>query len=244
MKRAALAVLLWAGAAAAEPSPIPADAPQLITGVTDSWDATTVTLRRWKRVHGAWVADGAAWQGVVGRTGVAWGRGLHGDGAPAGHDGPVKREGDSKAPAGAFGVRGVYGYAATPPPRTSLTYTQTNADWQCVDDQASKHYTQIVDRQTIAVDWSSAEDMRRKDALYTWVVDIAHNRSATPGAGSCIFFHVWRNPKSGTVGCTAMAESRLTSLIGSLDAASVYVLLPRAEYDALAASWGLPKQHR
>ena len=251
------------GTAHAEPSPIPADAAQLITGVTADWDATRVTLRRWKRVRGAWVADGSAWQGVVGKTGVAWGRGLHGDGAPAGHDGPVKREGDGKAPAGVFGIRGVYGYAAGPPPGTSLPYTQSTPDLQCVDDPASHHYTQlvdrtappfggaaarghapVVDRPALEVDWTSAEAMWRNDALYTWVVDIAHNRAATPGAGSCIFFHVWRGPASVTVGCTAMAEPKLTSLIASLDASSVYVLLPRAEYDGLAAAWGLPRQRK
>jgi hypothetical protein len=39
-----------------------------------------------------------------------------------------------------------------------------------------------------------------------------------------------------------MAEPQLTKLIASLDpkAAPVYVLLPRAEYDALAPAWGLP----
>ena len=239
----ALALLLLAGVAHAD-SPIPSDATQLITGVTADWDARAVTLRKWKRVQGAWRADGKPWQGVVGKTGVAWGRGLHGDGAPAGHDGPVKREGDAKAPAGVFGVRGVYGYAAAPPPRTALPYTQTTQDWQCVDDPASHHYTQIVDRSKLEVDWTSAEDMRRKDALYTWVVDIAHNRAATPGAGSCIFFHVWRGPQSVTVGCTAMPEAKLASLIGSLDPSAIYVLLPRAEYDALSAAWGLPAPSR
>ena len=122
-----------------------------------------------------------------------------------------------------------------------LPYTQTTADWQCVDDPASSHYTQIVEGSHLAVDWTSAEPMRRRDELYTWVIDIAHNRAATPGGGSCIFFHVWRGPKSVTVGCTAMPEPALAKLIGGLDATAVYVLLPRAEYDAFAASWGLPR---
>jgi zinc D-Ala-D-Ala dipeptidase len=224
-------------------SVIPAGATQLITGVTADWTSTSVTLQRWRRRDRAWIADGAAWQGVVGVSGVAWGSGLHGDGAPARRDGPVKQEGDGKAPAGAFAIRGIYGYAAAPPARTVLPYTQTTADWQCVDDAASHHYTQIVDRTRLAagaIDWTSAEQMRRRDELYTWVVDVAHNRAAAPGAGSCIFLHVWRGPKSGTAGCTAMPEPRLAQLISKLDASAVYVLLPRAEYDAFAAPWGLP----
>lgn len=232
----------------AAPAPehvIPATTRQLVTGITADWTSTTVTLRRWRRHAGAWTADGDAWQGVIGTTGTAWGSGLHGDGAPGGHPGPSKREGDGKSPAGAFEIRGVYGYAAVPPPATVLPYTQVTADWQCVDDQASRHYTQILDRSAAPmVDWTSAEAMRRRDELYTWVIDIAHNRAAAPGAGSCIFFHVWRGPTSSTVGCTAMPEPTLAQLIGGLDATAVYVLLPRAEYDAFAAPWGLPEAEK
>jgi L,D-peptidoglycan transpeptidase YkuD (ErfK/YbiS/YcfS/YnhG family) len=220
---------------------IPETARQIVTGIIADWDSTTVTLRRWHRRGGAWAPDGASWQGVIGKTGAAWGSGLHGPGAPGERAGPVKREGDGKSPAGAFAIRGVYGYATRPPPHTTLPYTQTTADWQCVDDPASSHYTQIVDRSQLAADWQSTEPMRRHDALYTWVVDIAHNRAATPGGGSCIFFHVWRGPSSGTVGCTAMAEPKLAKLIGALDASAVYVLLPRAAYDAFAGPWGLPR---
>ena len=72
------------------------------------------------------------------------------------------------------------------------------------------------------------------------IIDIAHNPAATPGAGSCIFFHVWRGPAAGTVGCTAMPEPALAQLIAGLDPTAVYVLLPRAEYGAFAEPWGLP----
>jgi zinc D-Ala-D-Ala dipeptidase len=223
---------------------IPATTRQLVTGIVADWTSTAVTLRRWRRHAGAWIGDGDAWQGVIGKTGAAWGSGLHGDGAPGGRAGPSKREGDGKSPAGAFEIRGVYGYAAGPPPATVLPYTQVTANWQCVDDPASRHYTQILDRSGKAVDWISAEAMRRDDELYTWVIDIAHNRAAASGAGSCIFFHVWRGPTSPTAGCTAMTEPRLAQLIGELDATAVYVLLPRAEYDAFAAPWDLPPDEK
>ena len=220
---------------------IPAAAHQLITGVIADWGATRVTLRHWRRDGATWIAVGTAWQGVIGK-GAAWGTGLHGAGAPSGHDGPTKHEGDGKSPAGAFALRGSYGYAPRPPVHAVLPYTQVTAAWQCVDDAASSHYTQIVDRSLLAgaVDWTSAEAMRRRDALYTWVVDIAHNPSAQPGDGSCIFFHVWRDASSATVGCTAMPEAKLARLLAGLDPSAVYVLLPRAEYDAFTAPWGLP----
>lgn len=237
-KLGVVAVLALASPASADPV-VPADTQQLITGVIADWDATQVTLQRWHRDDHGWVADGPSWQGVIGK-GAAWGSGLHGTGAPAGRTGAAKREGDARSPAGAFALRGTYGYAAKPPAKTSVPYTHVTATWQCVDDPRSSHYTQIVDRAALTVDWSSSEPMRRRDALYTWVIDIAHNPAATPDAGSCIFFHVWRNAKSPTVGCTAMPAPKLASLISSLDPHAIYVLLPRAEYAALATPWGLP----
>jgi hypothetical protein len=41
-----------------------------------------------------------------------------------------------------------------------------------------------------------------------------------------------------------MPEPRLAQLIGELDATAVYVLLPRAAYDAFAAPWGLPRARK
>jgi D-alanyl-D-alanine dipeptidase len=227
---------------AAAATVIPADAKELITAVVDDWDATRATLRRWRRAGAgaAWTADGAPWPGVIGKSGAAWGAGLHGESAPSGRTGPVKREGDGKSPAGAFALRGSYGYAAAAPAGARLPYTALDQRWQCVDDPASKHYDQILDKTTVDVDWKSAEEMRRKDELYAWVVDVAHNPARAPGAGSCIFLHVWRNERSGTAGCTAMPEPQLARLLATLDPSAVFVLLPRAEYTALAGAWALP----
>ncbi len=223
-------------------SPIPAESTQLVTTVVNGPAATTGVLHAWHRVKGTvvWKDDGG-WPVVVGR-GVAWGRGLHGEGAPAGREGPVKREGDGTSPAGAFELRGAYGYAATAPAGTALAYSALDARTECVDDPRSHHYTQILERPAAGADWTSAEAMRRPDALYTWVIDIAHNPDAVRGAGSCIFFHVWRDEHSATVGCTAMPEPRVRSLLAMLAPAArpVYVLLPRADYSALQAAWGLP----
>jgi D-alanyl-D-alanine dipeptidase len=237
---------------AAPAAVIPADAKELIVAIVDGWDATRATLRRFRRAGAGagasagagagadWKLDGEPWPGVVGKSGSGWGTGLHGAGAPAGRGGPVKREGDSKSPAGAFALRGSYGYAKAPPKGAHLPYVSVDERWQCVDDPASAHYDRILDRTTVEPDWKSAEEMRRKDALYTWVVDVAHNPTRAPGAGSCIFLHVWRGESSGTAGCTAMDERRLARLIATLDPSAVFVLLPRAEYEALAPAWTLP----
>lgn len=221
---------------------LPVTTTRLVTAIVADWSATTAELRLWERDGKAWRAAGPAWPGVIGRTGAAWGIGLHGDGAPAGRAGPVKREGDGKSPAGVFALTGTFGYAASPPEGAALPYTQVDARWRCVDDPASRHYNRVLDERTTTVDWTSAEDMRRADPLYTWVVEIAHNPARTGGDGSCIFLHVWGGPDAPTVGCTAMAEPALAGLLTRLAPGdtSAFVLLPRAEYDALATVWSLP----
>lgn len=219
---------------------VPASARQLITAVVDDWTSTRATLRSYRRGDGGWQLEGAPWPAVIGKTGAAWGSGLHGAGAPAGRTGPTKREGDAKSPAGAFALRSSYGYADAPPAGTRLPYVAVDEPWKCIDDPRSKHYDQIVDQRTVEVDWRSAEDMRRADPLYTWVVDVAHNPERIAGGGSCIFLHVWRNETGATVGCTAMDEERLAALLAKLDPSAVFVLLPRAEYAALEAAWSLP----
>jgi L,D-peptidoglycan transpeptidase YkuD (ErfK/YbiS/YcfS/YnhG family) len=234
-----LLLVLAIGCSRSSPSTIASD--ELLTAVIDDWGSTHATLRLWKR-DGTWKAVGEPWPATIGSAGAAWGAGLHGVGAPAGRSGPVKHEGDRKSPAGAFALRGAYGYAATPPPGSRLPYTQVDTPWECVDDPTSPHYAQIVDREHVEADWKSSEMMRRADALYTWVVDVAHNPARTPGAGSCIFLHVWHDSDAPTVGCTAMAEPQLARLLATLDPSATYVLLPRDEYRALAAPWGLPPQ--
>lgn len=212
---------------------------QLLVGIVDDWTSTTATMRFFERSDKGWVASGAPWPAVVGHTGSAWGIGVHGDTPP--REGPIKKEGDGKSPAGMFAIRSVYGVAENPPPGTKLAYeTTAQGDWQCVDDPHSEHYDKIIDRKQVAADWDSHEELLRDDNLYTWVVDVAHNPERQKAKGSCIFLHVWGGANAPTTGCTAMAENRLKTLISSLDPSALYVLLPKADYAALTASWGLP----
>lgn len=213
-----------------------------MTATTADWDAVTAELRLWQRDGATWKQVGDAWRGVVGRAGTGWGSGLHGRGAPSGHAGPIKHEGDGRSPAGVFALTSTFGYASAAPEGSTIGYQQLDANWKCVDDPASREYNKILDERTTTIDWKSAEDMSHAGIAYTWVVEVAHNASRTPNDGSCIFLHVWSGPDSHTVGCTAMEEPRLAHLIASLSPADqpAFVLLPRAEYVALAHAWNLP----
>jgi D-alanyl-D-alanine dipeptidase len=235
-------VVVDAAAAATESGPIPADSTLLITSVTTDWDAVPTELTEWRRDPGKPWTKVRSWTGVVGHTGLAWGKGLHGNGPPPDQEGPMKLEGDGKAPAGVFTLDGSYGYAAAPPAHAALPYQQVDKSWHCVDDGNSQSYNKIVDADTVTVDWKSSEDMKRKDWLYTWVVQVGHNPQRLPGEGSCIFLHVWRSAKDGTVGCTAMPQDDIEKLLGELDPKDhpVLVQLTAPMYAALATAWALP----
>ena len=234
-----------ADAAAPAPAagPIPATSRVLITSISRSWDTIETELTLWRRdaPTAPWRTE-RKWPATLGRTGLAWGDGLHGTGTPSGRQGPVKREGDGKSPAGVFTLGASYGYAAAPPARAALKYTQVDPSWRCVDDPKSGSYNHVLDQDDVKKDWTSDEVMRRDDALYTWVIEVDHNPDARPGRGSCVFLHVWGGPHAATAGCTAMARDSIEALLADLDpaAAPVLVQLPAAEYAALAPSWRLP----
>ncbi|MDQ3557225.1 MAG: hypothetical protein M3409_10695 [Gemmatimonadota bacterium] len=217
---------------------------QAIVAITADWDAVDAMLRRFERADAdaPWAAVGEPIPAAVGRTGLAWGTGIHGGREGAG---PVKREGDGRAPAGIFALSSAFGYApAAEVPWIRLPYQQATASLECVDDVGSAHYNRIVDRGRIAApDWNSHEEMRRPDALYSLGVVADHNAAPpVPGGGSCIFLHVWEGPSQATSGCTAFARENLEATLRWLDPAAhpVLIQLPRAEYDRLRASWRLP----
>lgn len=234
-----------APAPTAAQGPIPPKARQLLVAVVKDWEAVEAELSRWERADekSPWQRVEEPWLGVIGR-GAAWGSGLHGEGPPAGQDGARKREGDGRSPAGVFSLGGSFGYAKAAPAEARWPYTPVDKRWVCVDDGTSKLYGTIVDSERVSKDWTSAEQMRRRDALYTWVVEVAHNPARQAGGGSCIFLHVWRKAGESTVGCTAMPKPELERVLTWLrpESAPVFALLPEAAYRALAAEWGLPER--
>jgi D-alanyl-D-alanine dipeptidase len=226
-------------------SPIPTTTTQLIVVVSADWTSVPATLQRFERTAStAWTQTGTAEAVVLGKTGLGWGLGLHPAPAPTG-EGPIKKEGDGRSPAGVFTLGSAFGYAA-PADATwlRLPYMQATTDLECVDDPGSAHYNTLVHRSSVASpDWNSSETMLRPDTLYRWGLFVNHNApSPQPGAGSCIFFHIWSGPSSSTIGCTADDETRLKAVLAWLDPARnpVIVQLPRAVYSSHQIDWALP----
>lgn len=214
---------------------------QCIVVTTDSWAGSSGTAQWFdRRQHGAWQLHGRPAPVVVGRRGLAWGLGeMNTFGLP----GPIKHEGDDTAPAGIFRLGTAFGYAPTAKPlHLRLPYLPLSSNIVAVDDPNSRYYNHLVDTRRVTNDWRSAEKMILADDRYKWGVQVLYNAGGVPGAGSCIFLHVWKSSVTPTSGCTAMAEEDLLRLLGWLDPARQPLLsqMPRSIYNKLQKSWNLP----
>lgn len=231
---------------AALTSPIPARSRQLIVTLSADWNDANASFHRFERIaSGPWQPVGEAFDSMLGRTGLAWGLGLHT--TPPAADDPNKVEGDGKSPAGVFAVGALYGYDEHFAGSTRLDYQPVDQAWRCVNDGQSQHYNRVLDSDGVDKDWQEAEEMRRRDELYRLVIAIDHNAilggTPVPQGGSCIFFHVWRRAGAPTIGCTAMPLTKMKMLASWLDPeqSPVLVALPRAQYRVLQEDWQLPE---
>jgi D-alanyl-D-alanine dipeptidase len=216
---------------------------QLIVVTADSWSGTSARLCCFERTDAGWTRPMRPCDVVVGNKGLAWDKKLEGTAGA----GPVKREGDGKAPAGVFPLLHAMGHAAKPLDNIFFHYVQIQPDMHCVDDPGSAYYNRIVSRSMPGPDaeepWKSSEQLSRMAEEYRWLIIVDYNKQdPEPGAGSCIFLHIWRSPEKGTAGCTAMAEEDLLALLGWLrnEKNPLLVQLPRAEYGKVWQTWNLP----
>ncbi len=214
---------------------------QMILVISKDWQAVGGELQRFDLNDNVWQPEGPPIRVVVGRNGMAWGRGLHSMPQP----GPRKKEGDGKSPAGVFALGYAFGSApAEKVPGIKMPYVQCTRALECVDDPKSSHYNHILERPSVPKpDWNSSEKMLMTNGQYRLGIVVAHNTSPPePGDGSCIFLHIWLGPGIGTSGCTAMRDGDIESLLTWIDrrASPILVQLPQAEYVRLQKSWRLP----
>jgi|UniRef100_UPI0040496EE2 L,D-peptidoglycan transpeptidase YkuD (ErfK/YbiS/YcfS/YnhG family) len=210
---------------------------QLIVVTSASWNKIEGQMNVYEYQSGVWKVVLRDIPIVTGRSGMAWGRGLH---STEFNKGRLKKEGDGNSPAGIFYLSGLFGYE-----NISAKMTSMKVDLQtfCVDDSKSAFYNQIVKTDTVKKDWASAETMRMKSDVYKYGIFVDYNiKPAIPNGGSCIFMHIWSGSTSPTAGCTAMKEADILKLIDFLDQKKnpVLVQLPRAEYDKMKRLYKLP----
>jgi hypothetical protein len=227
---------------------VPLSSQQLVVGVAPSWDSQHISIHRFQRRSGAsssaWSRVGGAWSGRVGARGLAWGRGLHPAEAP-----PAvveKREGDRRAPAGAFRLGTVFGFAPSVPHPPSTPYVQvTNRDLLVEDPSSPLYNTHVRLDHPARTAWERANQMELTDPAHELKIFVHHNTDpVVPGKGSAILLHITRGKSTLTSGCTAMERAAVFELVRWLDASKhpVYVLLTQDVYNSVAMGWGLPSE--
>jgi len=237
---AAILFTIWAGLACA--FELPSDSTQCLVGTAANWDSSEATLRLFDKSGGRWQQVGGSWKARLGKSGLVWGLGLH----PIPEGARIKQEGDWRTPAGVFRIGGAWGYAADITRHPGMPYTQITSRDLWVEDPASPSYNSHVrlDAEP-ATAWEKKQQMKQDDPAHALKLFIFHNvrPAIRPGAGSSIFFHIWRaDGRKPTAGCTTMSEKNLRALIAALDPARhpLFVILPEADYARLRTDWKLP----
>lgn len=215
---------------------------QCLVVLTDNWDTAEGKLYKFKKAGSwsKWTRDGEISDVLIGKKGLGWGIGLKDF---TDMEGPKKKEGDLKSPAGVFALSEAFGYAAKKGSSgIRWPYLQVLPSTMCIEDISSRHYNRIIDKDTLVSDWKGTDQMLRKDDLYEWGVFVEHNPAQVAGRGSCIFLHVWRPGGSGTAGCTSMDKAEMLNLIQWLEPEAEVLLVqcPRSEYSRLQTKFGLP----
>lgn len=237
---------LWLVAAAR--ACLPEGCTQAVVGMTEGWDSPQAKVYlvekdragKWQRVLGPVAAR-------LGRNGAVWGLGLHTN--PVGA--VTKKEGDGRTPAGVFRIGGLWTTTSTPVKHhRRIPEVRVDARDLWVSDPKTPHlynrYVRLDHPATTA--WELREQMKQNDYAHSIKLQICHNAPDTPGrpvpgAGSSIFFHIWRSGgKYPTAGCTAMGEQNLRAIIARLnpDRKPVYIMLPREAYARYRTEWRLP----
>lgn len=228
--------------------------PKQVAAYSESLQAIVVTTEDWSAVKGEaqfferantkskWSAIGKSFPVVVGANGMAWSDGLNALPSDTGRL-LMKTEGDGKSPAGIFNLSSAFG-TSEKSSRVNLPYTKLEKYTECVDDVKSSNYNRIVNRMQVGnFDWKSSEKMLEIVPQYDLGVFVEHNREKQAGGGSCIFLHIWKDAKSGTAGCTAMARRNMETILFWLDKRKnpVLIQLPASDYSKFQTSWKLPK---
>ncbi len=195
---------------------------QAIVVLAKDWSSSNGRMICLERGANGWMVHQSWTPVTLGRKGLGLGLGLHSDNLK----GPLKEEGDKKAPAGIFRIEG--GFGTVPLTLAAFPYVQTTVEDFWVDDPRSRFYNRWVrsDDATLRRDWRSAEVLRRSDGLYDYAIVIGHNREKFAiGRGSAIFMHAWSAPGVPTIGCTAMEKQEVLFLLKWLDLSKHPVLI-------------------
>lgn len=194
---------------------------QAIVVRADSEDSPEANVWLYEREGDGWKAAAGPWPAMVGKNGVS-----------------KQREGDGRAPSGAFLLGSAFGWAARPS-GAAYQYRKLDSRDRWVDDVSSPFYNKWV--RGSAAKCGGGEDLK-KIAQYEHALVVHYNDEAVQGMGSAIFLHVWLGPGKPTHGCTAISEQHMEELLRWLDYSARPVLVQGTEEQIsklMGEDWGI-----
>ncbi|OPX97452.1 MAG: L,D-transpeptidase catalytic domain [Syntrophorhabdus sp. PtaB.Bin047] len=160
------------------------------------------TLYAFERNGGTWTLLFGPVPAMTGRNGFAGAGG--------------KREGDGRTPVGIYPLGFVFGYPSAI--GSAMPYRPMTPEDIWVDDPDSPDYNRLKKREETTA--RSFEDMVLADDRYKYGIVIEYNTNpVSPGLGSAIFLHIWKDQNTPTAGCVAISEENILKLIRWLDPA-------------------------
>ena len=217
---------------------------QLVLVVASDFKARQGTLHRLVRDGGEspWREDGTPVACQLGRGGLGVGRGLWSE-----LDGPAKRPGDGRTPAGLFTLPEAFGASEAQAAQAAgvrLPYQTVSDRLACVTDSETPLFGRLAGAEERAAAHVAHQDrMQRNDGANVWGVVIGHNRdNPDPAAGSCLFVNIRQAGGSPTGGSIGLPETAAASLVAWLDPAAgpLLAVLPQRDYQTVKKAWGLP----
>ena len=161
--------------------------------------SSSAILQRYVKQNGKWVKYSAPIQAVVGKSGVGKGK-----------------EGDAKTPLGTYLLGTSFGWAPKPAGMIYPFKAAAKYDYW-IDDVTSPDYNKWVTFKGNPADrWKSFE--RLNHPLYKYAVVIRYNDNPiVKGTGSAIFLHIKTSSTKYTLGCVAVNEGDLVTILKWLD---------------------------
>ena len=123
------------------------------------------------------------------------------------------REGDGKTPVGTFGFNYAFGIAEDPGCAMEYHQVDDNAYWSG-DQRDGCHYNEMVSiRDLPDLNTEDSEHIMDYTAAYQYCLNISYNAEGTPGLGSAIFLHCFREDRPYTGGCVAIPENQMITVM-------------------------------
>ena len=135
-----------------------------------------------------------------------------------------EREGDRKTPVGTYRFNRAFGILEDP--GCALDYYKvTEDDYWSGDQREGYHYNEMVSIKDYPdLDTGNSEHLITYDPQYDYCLNISWNEECVPGDGSAIFLHCLRPGQQYTLGCIAIDEADMKTIMQKVQPDCVVVI--------------------